>query len=201
METLLDNINTAIKTIVTEYFTEYEKSVSKNVSEKFNLNYEDVRKVVSKVINDPLDNSIIEQTKGDISGTCSNACVGFTKAGKPCKYTCLAGKNMCNKHFKMKESNGDEGGVMNPNQGVVQKPDKKERKSKKNKTVNENPSFENTMTGLPSDEANWFRECAMKQPASAVREEGSTSMDGFRSAYYPDNDDSEVNSDDYILDE
>lgn len=131
METLINNINTHIKQIiekqVLEYFTQYEDKISEKISSAYNLKYENVKQMVSCIIHEryqvekPIPNKAV--------------CIGKTKAGKPCKYTCVGNGNMCNKHLKQTNEESKKG--------------ESSKKSLKDEHV--------VLSSLPPDEASWFQ--------------------------------------------
>ena len=140
METLINNINGHVKQLiekeVMEYFSQYEDKISEKISNAYNLKFENVKQMVSCIIN---ERNQLQKEQIDVKTTC----IGKTKAGKPCKYTCVDNGNMCNKHLKMKDAA--------PEESV----------SKRGECSNtKKPLKEKTRVGLsslPADEASWFK--------------------------------------------
>ena len=130
METLINNINTHIKQViekqVLEYFTQYEDKISEKISSAYNLKYENVKQMVSCIIH---ERNQVEPKP------VKSVCIGKTKAGKSCKYTCVGNGNMCNKHLKMSNEESKKG--------------ESSKKSLKEEHA--------VLSSLPPDEASWFQ--------------------------------------------
>lgn len=170
METLINNINGHVKQIiekqVMEYFSQYEDEISEKISTAYNLNFENVKQMVSCIIH---ERNQVQQEPKDVKTTC----IGKTKAGKPCKYTCVGNGNMCNKHLKLKNMAPEEPAPTASKKGEC---------SKSKKTLKEETHV--VLSSLPPDEASWFQKYS-KTPS-------------YTKTYYPD---IESDSDEYIVNE
>lgn len=144
MDNLIDKINETVTKLVMNYFDTYEERVSQRISEKNNIDAEAVRKIIHEVIHNPpivgelagMANPIYEEATVT-SGTV--ACTGKTKAGKQCKYKCINGKDVCNKHLK----------EMNHVSCHTQP----------SPISTEQARTDNILSTLPPDEASWFNTC------------------------------------------
>ena len=163
MDKLIDNINTHIKRTVEkqvlEYFSQYEDQISEKISSAYKLNIDNVKQMVTDIIHDG------NNTQEEKPPPTKIVCVGKTKAGKPCKYTCVANNNMCNKHMKAKnEGSGSE------DQTTCPKIPKKGECSKTKKPLKEDGHV--VLSSLPPDEASWFQKYS--------------NVSNYTQAYYPD---------------